>query len=901
MPTFKNKNKRFSFSAGAASDKKSSRFSFTSSSASKKENKTPATYADTLQNRISNYETRFNAISAQAPEPEDKRSTLLKVLDVIDRPRNAIVNAIQDTSKGENGVWQGLKEGFTGKEHAYVSDLLDPNTNKYAKGALGFVGDVLLDPVTYLTVGTAGVAKGAAGGVAREVSKTGAQKVLKFAGKEIPGSAKVVTPIANRTNAIWQATGIPETFSTKAIRGASKMSGDELAAVQKVADLTRHWGQQTKGKQLQAAHDIAKEWAGVSKQAAEEVPGIIEAPKELMRKTGTNELTGIDAVAKLGLNSSEQGMEAADIAKRITADTSMKDISAGVEFTEIPDYIKHLYQNQGELKKAWLDFKKTVNTHMGRMSPNKKASFQKQRKYSTLAEFEEYAAEKGYSLQPIKDARVLTTVREMEGVYKRESTKLFSEIAKLGDNVLIDADKAPKEWAQIPGVKQFEGKKLHPEAARHLDRALNIQTSFEAQSSLGKLADAIQNVWKGLVTTSVPFHIRNAGGNIYHNFLAGVVNPNLYAMAAAIQKGSTGKFVLNGAEYTGEDLMRLFREQGLEGFGIFKGESLDNITEEAMKLYGGKKAGLNAINPLSQDFAPVKGSRWLGDKIETNAKLAHFIDKLAKGYNPEEAAESVRKYLFDYADLTPTEQKIKKFIPFYTWTRKNIPLQLESLITQPGKATALNKLSNSMKNTQDVEDSDMPDWMREEMAIPLYINDEGNQIYLMPDLPITNLNMFGGGDTARNMLGMLSPLVKVPIEIGMNQQIFSGAPIEKYPGAQTNVGGVNIPSKAAYALSQLGSMPRSAMNIAGSLSQQQPAGDSLIPEAPKKSALQELVLGGLLRPVDPERQEIFNLMDRDEQLSNYRKLLEDVRGIEVPTINELTANKKKTTKRFSWN
>ena len=128
----------------------------------------------------------------------------------------------------------------------------------------------------------------------------------------------------------------------------------------------------------------------------------------------------------------------------------------------------------------------------------------------------------------------------------------------------------------------------------------------------------------------------------------------------------------------------------------------------------------------------------------------------------------------------------------------------------------------------------------------------------------------------------------------MNQQIFTGAPIEQYAGAQSQVGGVSMPSKAAYALNQLGSMPRSALTMAGNFTQQQPSGDSLIPPAPRQGTLQNILLGGLTRQVDPERQEIFNLMDRDDQLADFRKLLEDVYGIDVPTINEIKKAQKST-------
>ena len=77
--------------------------------------------------------------------------------------------------------------------------------------------------------------------------------------------------------------------------------------------------------------------------------------------------------------------------------------------------------------------------------------------------------------------------------------------------------------------------------------------------------------------------------------------------------------------------------------------------------------------------------RKLGDAMETNAKLALFIDQLSKGLSPYDAAQVVKKHLFDYTDLTKAERKLKIVVPFYTFTRKNLPLQLKTLIERPDK------------------------------------------------------------------------------------------------------------------------------------------------------------------------------------------------------------------------
>lgn len=839
----------------------------------------PNDYENKLDTRIANYETRFEAIGEKPPEPEKKTNFLMKTLDIIDRPRNAIINAIQDVKTGENNALQGAWEGLTGKEKAYVSDLLPENMNKYAKAGLGFVGDVLADPLTYLTLGTAGVAKKGLQEGAEALTK---RNVLKFAGKEIAD----VTPIGNalKKSKMGMATaplrqGIADIFqpifNTKYVMGGAKMIPEEQLAIQGVVNDIANLPQRIKGEQQIALSDIKKAWDGVSPQSAEEATKIIENTA--------------------GIYGSES-LKAANIAKKLTDQTASKDIAAGIEFDLRDNYIKHLYKEDKTAQVLWDEFKKSFSGRQ--LKPGTKASFQKERKFDTYEQFEEWAKKKGVPLTPIYDARVLTAVREMEGVYKRASNALYDNIANSGEFVLKEAYDVngkkivPNNWVEIPGIKQLKGKAVHPEIARHLNRFNEVFTTDTGIRNLSSVFNSAQNVWKGLVTASVPFHLRNAIGNVYNNFLAGVINPNIYTMAAGIQKGLNGKFVLAGKEYTSDGLLNEFRKQGLEGFGVYQGETLKSLTKEAESAFGTSKLSIKNLNPLSAEFAPVKGSRWAGDKIETNAKLTHFIDRLSKGDTPEKAAESVRKYLFDYSDLTQAEKKIRAFVPFYTWTRKNIPLQLESLVTQPGKPSAVNKLVENMRNTQGASEDDIPEWMREEMAIPIMVNKDGTQSYLMPDIPLTNLNMIGGGDTLKNAFGMLSPLAKVPIELAMNKQAFTGAPIEKYEGSWSKFGNLELPSKLAYGLSQLGSIPRTAADIAGSLSEETPS-LSPIPQAPKRDPLTSIALGSLLRDVNPDRERVLKKIQRDQQLGDFRKLLEEVHGKEVPTINDIKGNGKK--------
>lgn len=636
-----------------------------------------------------------------------------------------------------------------------------------------------------------------------------------------------------------------------------KLKGMESVAAVKPARLKTEAEAKIKNMELPASKEL---------QVGFEKKPIAEAVKSTTATT--REM--LDAARQLGYKTTPEGRLAARIAKQISDQTAKRDIAADVQFAELPNYIRHLYKDDWQTVKKVFDAwaKKYGNL------PGKLAGFQKERKFPTLIEAKKFAIkELGIELHPVEDVRVLTAVREMEGIQQRNINEMYRKLQGMGPNVIQDARTAPAGWKTLP-IKQLENKAIHPEVARFLERFNSTFNTDEGMKTFLTVLGGVQNFWKGLVTAPNPaFHIRNAMSNAFNNFLGGVVNPEVYRLAVIAQRGGNEVLKIGGKEYEAKELRKMFREKGLEGFGFFAGETPKSMIREATERF----EKLPAVKQISLIRIGRKGGDWL----ESNAKMAHFIDRLNKGDAPEEAAKSVRKYLFDYGDLTEAEKKIRDFVPFYTFTRKNLPLQLEKLITNPGKMTALYKLVENAKAAHGTEEDDTPAWMKSELAIPL-----GDNKHLMLDLPLTQLSMLGGEKTLKNALGMISPLAKIPIELAMGRQIFSGVPIEKYPGATARFGNIDLPANIAYGLSQLGPMPRTAADIAGAIMEQQPK-EGFVPAPPEQIPF----MGTFVKEVNPEREQLLNLLRREQQLADFRKYLEESKGIEVPTVTELKKKK----------
>ena len=231
---------------------------------------------------------------------------------------------------------------------------------------------------------------------------------------------------------------------------------------------------------------------------------------------------------------------------------------------------------------------------------------------------------------------------------------------------------------------------------------------------------------------------------------------------------------------------------GLEGETVTR-SGKDPITGEwrvPLSAEGLKRAlGNNAYLRFTRGAARI---------TEHNARGALFIQSMLDGMTGQEAAVNVKKYLFDYSELTDFEKNVmRNIIPFYTWLRKNIPLQMESILNRPAKyanvAKARSELGDlSMAEYQD--DPATPDYFRENLATRLPFMIDHQPTYIMPDLPYLDIETAEGVLDLDAWIGRFHPLLKTPYELVANRKMMTGAPISKEYGADepTFVGDIDL-------------------------------------------------------------------------------------------------------------
>ena len=247
-----------------------------------------------------------------------------------------------------------------------------------------------------------------------------------------------------------------------------------------------------------------------------------------------------------------------------------------------------------------------------------------------------------------------------------------------------------------------------------LDEIRHVRDIISNDKSLRQWA-RFRSQWSGIWATyaTVPlidglgFHARNAFGNIWNNFLAGVTNPKTYAEAARIQVGMRGvrRRMAKGASFDDalsssrlsarqQRVLRSAREQGVLQSGFFADLAYDDLAIV-------RKNVLRRQLTPTDNVAAATG-RALGLHVENNARLAHYIHHLDKSGSAQQAALSVKRYLFDYGDLTALERNWARSLNrFYTWTRKNMGLQMWALATRPGRVTALARAEGQVLDQED--------------------------------------------------------------------------------------------------------------------------------------------------------------------------------------------------------
>ena len=436
------------------------------------------------------------------------------------------------------------------------------------------------------------------------------------------------------------------------------------------------------------------------------------------------------------------------------------------------------------------------------------------------------------------------------------------------------------------GVESEKGKEL-------INKTYEKLTTNEAVGKMLKTYDKAIGLWKAQVLVAPSYHTRNIVGNLWNNFLAGT-SLTSYWRAATIQKGIlTGKM-----DDATKKLVTEMEQMGVIGGSQYGGK---DITKTIAEEVGGA-----SWNPFSQNFGAYKANMAIGSTFEDNAKIALYLTKKKEGYNPVEASKIVDKFLFDYSDLTFVEQNVlKRALPFYTWTSKNIPLQIEQFVKNPGKFSNVSMAQRDWEQGVTKPDERyLSNYIKESSPMRISTAPDGTTQYLLLGqwIPAAQAIQFLS-QPQDEVLRSITPMLSIPSDLINNKSFFKDTlggeqPIEKYPGELKSFLGLDMGAKAVNVLrgirllneidklnpGEIFGGKEHASVFKGLLpNASEVRGSQYSPDSTQASRIQAFLLGKA-QNYDPQNSKQFYDQDTEKRMSAYTQALNQAIRLKQPDI-----------------
>lgn len=739
------------------------------------------------------------------PEEEKKLSALQRFTKLVSSIETG--NALYESKyEGKNFAVEYVKDIFTDVGSAVTGrdirqepkktykDILLQEGFKDEKGKVdvvdiaGFFGDVLFDPSTYF------------GG---QIAK-GVAKVAKVGGK---GSMSLLEKLAPRA-----AT------ATKAVGGAAKEAlGQAFVPAFKVPG--------------QAAEKV---YVGVNKadrivtKEVKEIKKLFDQlPKDQHEEFMKSGFKWRQNLAKGRNVFVEEGMEEArnKISKEVARDLGFKTVGK-TQKRIIASEVEKRMVKEGIEATVVKEATKRINKQADKMLPTDMFRTLEQVRFYTRT-LKPYIDKRGKKLAEYKGLENAMYMNVYFPAIKKATNEKFGKLLQISDEGYAKAYKGALEWEDViqdptkayatraaqverdhvigrtlkelveehgkpltefankneareQGFELLKSKGLFGEELGYVDKHTAkfvnelYDPSFKAISDLAKAFgfDKMTGLFKKSVTGLFPsFHARNYVSGHIQNFealgLSALRSDNIAQgtkLARTALKDSAdlrGTIKIGKDEISKKDFITKFRDT----FGL-SSQYLSDFGWEVQNKEVGKR-GLFEL------------TRVVGNHVETQQKMVATLTALKKGYTLDAALDAARRAGFDYSRLTPFEKNImRRLVPFYSFTRKNTELQLNTLAKNPERLGALMKAGRSAGTPQQAEDTEMPEWMRNKFTASF-----GKSKYNLPQVisgfgtPVEeSADLFDGG--VLGVLSRMNPLLKVPLEKATGRDFFRDRDIQ---------------------------------------------------------------------------------------------------------------------------
>lgn len=568
---------------------------------------------------------------------------------------------------------------------------------------------------------------------------------------------------------------------------------------------------------LQIMRNATELFAGVTEAEARLITGALEPTFKLGKDGKPIALlkTSEAKIAELPDNIRDIAIRTKEIFREIAE----KEVEVGIltEDQLIKDYVTHLIKLPEGVHPG-SDAYGRIFRQVKRLSA--KTRFSQGRTMPSIQILEEAYKAGKLDHPPITDIREIFLVRNLASaqaiVEKKFGDVVIDNFALKSFNAGGDTAKYdPKVYAEFEfGTKVAVVEKAIAENLSAMRKAaFNGLFSDDAMKAVTGLLAGTQRIHKFLLTVPFPtFTFRNMVTNVFNNAVAigfNALNPRLALHAMAIQLSGKlsraevlsefvaktewgkklkfeGKYITTqlGDRFSYKDIRQLFEDTGLST-STFVGAELSS--KKAAKELAMENLSKSTSRKVAEELGIAKPMEKglfldLARGADAHAKVMNFLYHLEKGFSPKDAAAQVRKFLFDYSQITEFERGfLRKYVfPFYTYTRKNIGLHAATLIEKPGVFANTKKAFDQLHKRYN--DEIVPEHLRG-MPFIGWENEAGDNVFVSNyGMPYEDIAALINGDTRRIVEKLVSRgnfLAKFGIEMFTMYDTFRGERIEK--------------------------------------------------------------------------------------------------------------------------
>jgi len=363
------------------------------------------------------------------------------------------------------------------------------------------------------------------------------------------------------------------------------------------------------------------------------------------------------------------------------------------------------------------------------------------------------------------------------------------EFSAMHKNMSPETQEAFDKWLRSQGFQDNQAIIMNRSMHGILKQ---VEKAFIDLPDYIKVYDKFLNTWKGLTLITPGFHMRNLFGNSFNSYAVGmgIFDQMKYARLASLQLNQYDEFlkiIADGGTLTAKqqrlfDRVSAFKESGLlqSHRGI---RDLEQVKDASIR--GTAKVNENLYNRA------IRFNFNLAEKMDDTQRFMLYSWALDKYGDTGKAIDTVAEALFDYSRLTGFEKDVmKRLFPFYTFMKNNFVFQAKNIFKNPQQYARVGRAYKYyLEDIAGYSPEELPTYATENMWLPIPMmvtkNDKEGIAFLKANLPISDFTELVANPFKKGVSSITTP-IKLAIEIGAGRDMFTGAPLESFPG-ETNV------------------------------------------------------------------------------------------------------------------